>query len=167
MIHHTLQYIFVFALLFGSGCSSSYDPAAEPFKASFPGTPVKNKKTITANGMTLIIDTTTYDFGSGAFLVTFSDYSPGHVQRNGAADVLANVAKGGAAQAGGTITSQKAISLGNHPGLEVQFADAANGMDVRNRIYLVGDRLYQVMAVTKPTTDRAKIDQFLDSFEVK
>lgn len=167
MLHRTLQILCLFAFLSASGCAPSYNPATEPFKAKFPGTPQKMKKSIAPNGIALEIDITVFENASGAYLVMYSDYPQGHVTRTGAETVLTNVANGGAAERGGTITSRTAISLGSHPGQEITLTDPATGMKIRNRIYLVGDRLYQVMTVTKATTDKAKIERFLDSFEVK
>lgn len=159
--------VLLFALLL-AGCSNSYNPAAEPFKATFPGTPKKIKRTLTQNGMTLKIDYTGYEVENGVYAVTYCDYPAGHVKNLGADNVLTGARNGAAASVGGMITSHKTISLGQHKGQEVKITDAAKGMETRNRMYLVGDRMYQVMVVRKGgSTDDAKAEEFFDSFELK
>jgi hypothetical protein len=169
MARHTLTFVLLFALLFGLGCSPSYNPTAEPFKADFPSTPTKIiNRTVSQNGMTLRVHYVGCDFDGGAFAVMYSDYPQGHVQNTGIERVLTGARKGAAANAGGNILSHKSISLGNHKGQEFETNDVAKGMATRIRMYLVGDRLYQVMVVAKSgRMDNSKADQFFDSFELK
>ncbi len=161
--------ILLLALAFtGLGCSPSYDPAAEPFTAEFPGKPKKITRTVTRNGMTLEVHYVGYASGNRAFSVVYSDYPSGHVQSTGAENVLAGARNGAAQSVGGRIVHHESITLGNHVGQEVKIKDAGKGMEMRNRMYLVGDRMYQVMVVAKTgNSENAEANDFLDSFELK
>lgn len=67
----------------------------------------------------------------------------------------------------GRLVSERALSLGGHPGRELQVLSSDGRLALRMRIYLVNSRQYQVVAVApkelRSTEDR---DRFLDSFRL-
>lgn len=160
--------VLLIASLCAAGCAPSYDPAAEPFTADFPGTPKAVTETISQNGMTLEFHYIGYEVDNGVFAVMYCDYPVGHIQRTGPKAVLAGARNGAAASAGGQIISNNSISLGNHVGQETKIRDTAKGLEIRNRMYLVGDRMYQVMVVAESgNAENQEAEDFLNSFELK
>lgn len=66
--------------------------------------------------------------------------------------------------------AEKAIALGEHPGLELSLTGQAQGTRffVRARIYLVKNRLYQIYAMAEHGYEgAADYSKYLDSFKLK
>jgi hypothetical protein len=64
----------------------------------------------------------------------------------------------------GTLIAEKEISLDGHPGLEFT-AEMGSRHYVISRIYVVGNRPYQILAVTRKFQDQANANRFLWSFQ--
>jgi hypothetical protein len=72
---------------------------------------------------------------------------------------------------GGKVSTQKAIKYGRHPGRDLAFehkpAGAPGVQSTRLRIYLVGERLYQIQAAApRGSPNLRDVDAFLDSFSL-
>jgi hypothetical protein len=105
--------------------------------------------------------------GGVAFIVTYSDYPEGYVAKTGAATVYKDAAKEAAGNAKGTIRGEDNCKLGDVGGLEAVIDGPDRGYVERVRIYVVGDRLFQVTYVGPPDSEAGKpaLD-FLDSFRL-
>jgi hypothetical protein len=105
---------------------------------------------------------------TGYFGVTYGDYP---VEPNSAAQketVLDRITKSLAAR-GAEMIGEKKITLAGHPGREFTVDKNIQGTDVvyNWRIYLVGQRLYQLAVVTpKANAGSPDVAKFLTSFEL-
>lgn len=65
----------------------------------------------------------------------------------------------------GTFIAEKEISLDGHPGLEFT-AEMGTKHYVISRIYVVGNRPYQILAITRKDNDQTNANRFLWSFRL-
>lgn len=103
--------------------------------------------------------------GGGLWLAGWADYAPGftfddqaELERN-RDNFIAGI--------GATHTGTKPHAYGTRPGIEFT-AEKAGAFSVRSRVYIIGKRPYQLIAVV-PVVQAASpdIDKFLDSFVYK
>jgi phage FluMu protein Com len=132
------------------------------FTATYPGSP-KKKSEVDALGNTTTMFFVEADWGHIAYFVGYTDIpGAGIVPDPGTVlDAAASVIT--------TVKSKKPIRIDGHPGLEVdgEMMHSGTRMDVTNRIYLVGSRMYQVMVVRERSHQRpADFAKFLDSFRL-
>src|SRR5262249_35408647 len=102
--------------------------------------------------------------------VVYGDYPAKAVSEKGAKPFLDAQTKGSVASLKGKLVSEKAtltLGKGKHPGREIVIALPEKGRFYRARIFLVGTRLYQVVAMGPEDFARGKpADRFLDSFKL-
>jgi hypothetical protein len=69
---------------------------------------------------------------------------------------------------GARLLNEVSITLGNSPGREIRFTAQGEKLLTTQRMYVVGDRLYVIFAVslTSESTEVA-VARFLDSFQLK
>jgi hypothetical protein len=106
---------------------------------------------------------------SQSLMVMYSDYPAKMVQGADIEKIYDGGRDGAVNNVKGQLVSESKIWLYGSPGREIFLKTKANGQDamVRDRIYLVGNRLYQVMAVTLAGKERSsEIETFLDSFRL-
>lgn len=154
--------LFVLGLaLVVAGCSkgfSEFESKEHKFKVMFPGTPQTKKQNVGVEQNMYFVDN-----GSNAYMVFHQDNPPipGGMEK----ELLAKAA--GAMAMTGKILKQTDLNLdGKYPGVEVH-AEVNNpkGAETRNRIYLVGNKLYQVMVIGPASiVNSADANKFLDSF---
>jgi hypothetical protein len=100
----------------------------------------------------------------GLFLAGWVDYAPG-VQVNVQGELAANrdnFIKGVKAR----LLSERPVTLDGHPGIE--FTAESDQASFRSRVYVVGQRPYQLIAVTfKGFDDSASVNHFFSSFQLK
>jgi hypothetical protein len=86
-------------------------------------------------------------------------------EKDGIKETFAGTAQG-ITDEGGKILSTKPLTLGTHPGQELQ-AKLASGMTSRIRVYIVEKRLYLVIATAKSDRNLTKsIEGYLNSFQL-
>jgi len=146
---------------------TEYRSEADRFAAFFPGTPTESSKTVnTAIGP---IEMKIYGVAKKqtAFSVVLSDYPPEHVKRVGSATILDGARDGAVANTQGKLLSELIIEIAGNPGRDLKISAAGGKGTVRAKLFLVGSRLYQVLAVT-PTEDSyaPQVGRFLESFKL-
>lgn len=110
------------------------------------------------------------EVGNRAYVVGYSDY-PAEIMRQSDPEQILDGSRDGAADnLKGQVISENSLTLDNHPGREfVINATAQNNlkMTVKARIYLVKNRLYQVMLATPQNEfNPSDADAFLKSFKL-
>lgn len=96
----------------------------------------------------------------GIFIVAYTDYAIGDAKRELDAN-RDSFLKGMKA----TLVSESDIKLQENPGREIKAA--RDQLNIRSRIYLVGKRYYQAVAITPATLPGdIEADKFLSSFEL-
>jgi hypothetical protein len=105
--------------------------------------------------------------GKAAWMVTSTDYPAGTVKADNQDAILDGVVKGSTEGVKGKLLTQSKITLGKkHPGRSMQ-TDVPNTGIYHARVYLVGDRLYQVIMLgPKELATSPDATKFLDSFKL-
>jgi hypothetical protein len=110
-----------------------------------------------------------------AYVISYTDYPRGAIKPDKKEAFLASVCDGFVKQVGGKERARKKLSLGTgkakHPGQEVVVAVGMaekKQLFYRTRLYLVGDRFFQLtlMGPEDFTTDK-QADEFFSSFKVE
>jgi hypothetical protein len=108
--------------------------------------------------------------GNMEYAVGYVDLPPDKLKQYKTATLLSNMSQHAASAPNGRILSSKAIKLGSYPGHEI-IADGVSSTDssekkvLRMRLYLVGNRLYEVLqAAPKSQSQLPDIQKFFDSF---
>jgi hypothetical protein len=157
----------VVGLFLLSGCGKpefkEFTSTEGRFKVLMPGTPTE--KTETASGVTMKIFSV--EGRNGAYAVAFADMpipageseAQIHKRLNGARD-------GAVANVKGLLKTETKITLSEkHLGREFEASLPEQKGMLRARIYLVNQRLYQIMVVGKPEwTSSSEATKFLESF---
>lgn len=116
------------------------------------------------------IYTFTAETDESAYVVAYSDYPPAIVDETDPEMLLDSSRDGAISNLGGTLVSEEAIDLEGNPGrsLVISTNDAANEpATINSRIFLVENRLYQVLVVTPEDQDtQAASADFLESFDL-
>ena len=100
-----------------------------------------------------------------AYIATYTDYPESVYKDRDNQSILDDVRDGILVNPPGTLLSEAVISLDGHPGRDITYEINDGQITFRARVYLVGNRLYQMLAGT--TTDKASnsdIGKFLESF---
>ncbi len=107
------------------------------------------------------------DMKDRAYIVTYNDYKPGTVDKD-SDKVLAGVIKGNADSLKGKVVSEEKITIGKkkHPGREIRI-EFGEKQIYRARVFLVGDRLYQVVALGPDEFTKSKpVEEYFKSFAI-
>lgn len=127
------------------------------FTISMPGKPIQESNTDSDGSVT---HNFTVVSGETVYLVTYSDLVA-EVERVKPSDIFDAVCKGYIAD-GDKLVNQREIQLGGYPGRSVDLK-ATDGMNGKANIYLIGNRLYQLLLLSSELEDGK---QFFDSFQV-
>ena len=111
------------------------------------------------------------EFSDAWYGVSYSDYPKEIVDGSEPKKMLDGARDGAVGNLGGKLASEKQIKIDGHPGraIEIVATDATAGitMEVTARIYLVENRLYQILVVREKGRDLQKeLDKFFESFKL-
>ncbi len=108
--------------------------------------------------------------GATGYMVGYVDYPQEVVQQGDPAKILDGSRDGAVSNVNGKLVIETKVTLDGHPGRELVIdAKARNGEDgtVRARVFLVNNRLYQVMIVApKGRVSSSAMNDFLQSFKL-
>lgn len=135
------------------------------FSVLFPAAPSRDDKPVaTGPGSPGSYSIFTAKGAGGIWMAGFADYAPGFdfgIQAELEAN-RDNFVKG----TGAVLTESRPLKLGSAPGLEFT-ADKAGQWTARGRVFIVGRRPYQLLAIVPPgDSNAAHVRRFLDSFAV-
>jgi hypothetical protein len=101
------------------------------------------------------------------FSIAYSDYPDSFVTATDPQILLDGSRDGALANIQGRLLSETIIDMNGHPGRELRI-EGPQKLILKSRLYLVGNRLYQVMAVSKPdhSFDK-KIEEVFLSFKIQ
>jgi hypothetical protein len=157
-------------------CSASYSQAdgwkpltSKPgkFMVLMPGEPKEQTQEVPTPAGKIKVTMYIVEKDAIAYFASYNDYPPELVQKSDAETMLNGARDGAVANVKGKLTDEKKIKIDAYPGRDISF-EALGGMFVaRSRIYLVKDRLYQVMVLAPKANGLPKeIDKYLDSFKL-
>ena len=135
------------------------------FEVMMPGTPKLSTETKDSAEGPLTTNLYILSTEEALFLVGYVDYSPSF-NFNVRSEINANRDNFLKGFQGSKLLAEKEISLTGSPGIEFT-ADLPNGRFVTSRIFIVGRRPYQLIAVTTKGADQTATLKFLDSFRAK
>jgi hypothetical protein len=166
--------LMLVVLLMFAGCEvttwKEFESKEGGFSVQMPGPPAEKRQTF--NTQVGSVDarffTVEADRGSSVFMVVYGDY-PEALMATEDRNILLDAARDGAVgNIQGTLLSERAISIGDHPGRELQVQSSDGKLALQIRIYLVRNRQYQVVMVSpKSTPSTADRDRFFNSFKLK
>jgi hypothetical protein len=180
MAHRILAPLILFAAVF-AGCgkpgatSGEWKPLSDAqgkFTVEMPGAPEKASYEMPIASGTMNFISYMVDMPDQAkyFMVLFVDYPAGTSDGSDASahDVMDKYVAGGSRKKNLKLEQKTKITLGDHPGQECLFHEPEYGDKSLWRVYLVGDRLYQLVANWSPKDEGASADaqRFLQSFQL-
>ena len=138
------------------------------FSISFPGSPTQDAQNVNTPVGAIIMHTFMIEKSDSAYMVAYSDY-PESLANQTPPDVILSGARDGAvANVQGRLVSEIFISLQGHLGREILIEAPAAEAFARVRIYLAGNRMYQIMALTSTQQESLadEITSYLNSFVI-
>jgi hypothetical protein len=170
-----MKWSFVFLVLAITATSiTAADPPAwkefvskeGKFKVLMPGTPKESEAETESDFGKGVLHMNSLAASGMMFAANYSDF-PTEVKKVPLKQIYDSSRDGAVANMEGKLAKEKDIKLGDHPGREV-LIDVAGGKRLfRARVYLVGQRLYQVVVFgTKEAATSKDADKFLDSFKL-
>jgi len=135
------------------------------FSASFPETPEEQTQSIDTAAGPITLHGFTVDRGYIAYAVMYSDFPSDLIQQGDPDLLLDGGVDGAVTNVQGNLVSKTTISLDGHPGREFTIESDAQQVTVKGRIFLVDNRLYQVIVViAEGGSFESETAKFLDSF---
>jgi len=136
------------------------------FKVLMPGTPKQDQAETESDFGKGILHMNVVQAGKTMYGANYCDF-PAEIKKAPLKQLFDSSRDGAVANLEGKLANEKDIKLGVHPGREIQI-DVANGKQLfRVRVYLVDQRLYQVVILgTKEHATSKAADKFLDSFKL-
>jgi hypothetical protein len=137
------------------------------FTAEMPAEPAFEKLNEKASSGPYVRYQWLTDQGAKAWIVTYNDYPAGTIAKTGLEQAYKNAVQGSIRSTQGELRSDKVITQAGTSGHEVLIS-IAGPLNMRQRIFIIGDRLYQNIYVGHPgTEDDAEVNAFFASFRVK
>lgn len=160
------------ALLAGAGQGAewkTFESKEGDFRVLFPGKPMRQTQEIPVpGGKTKLHLFLVSPQDDRVYMVSYNDYPEAVVKAQETKTLLDNVVKGNVESLKGKVLSQKEITLGQkkHPGRAV-LIENNEGAQYKAKVFLVGNRLYQVVALgPKEFIEQKETGKYLDSFDV-
>lgn len=156
-----------------SGCGpkewTEFSSGPGNFSVLLPGTPEEQTQSVDTPAGSIDIHMFLLDQGSSAFMVGYSDYPESLIAQADPMLLLDGARDGAVGNVGGTMRSERELTLNSNPGREIKFdvpdsSDLPGGGYAVARLYLVQNRLYQVIGMAKKDVSEEEIIKFLDSF---
>ena len=149
--------------------SSSWQTISdEGFSLSMPGTPSKNDDTIQSAAGPLPLRMYTLSQGYEGYITGYTEYPDIVFTSSEPEDLLDSAQQGAISNIKGEVTSQRAITLGGHPGREIVGTSPDQNIGFTARVFLAKPRMYMLIYTqydkNKPISEDGK--RFLDSFQL-
>lgn len=146
-----------------AGAFTAFEDPNGLFTASYPGTPKEMKQSASSEGTTIDLYSYMLEQEDALYNVMYSSIP------EGAAGDPAAMLEGAVANIPYTIEDSKDITLGEYQGKELKYS-APLGSDTivfYHRVYIAGDHVYQLQAVSESGERTPEIDTFFNSFALK
>jgi hypothetical protein len=136
------------------------------FKVLMPGTPKQDKAETESDFGKGVLFMNVLQAGKAMYGANYSDF-PVEIKKAPIKQVFDSSRDGAVANMEGKLASEKDIKLGEYPGREIRIDVAGGKRLFRVRVFLVEQRLYQVVIFGTPEAATSKeADKFLDSFKL-
>jgi len=141
---------------------TTYSSAPGRFSMLFPGQPTLKEQPVDSAAGKLTNNILMASSGSSAFLASYADYP---LVNDDLQAILDRVRDGAVSGIKGTLIKSTPITHKGYPGRE--FQASGEGLLATFRIYVVNNRLYQMVAVYPPGASTEEVKDFLNSFDLK
>ena len=137
------------------------------FLALFPREPTKRVETANTPQGPLRNHIYSVSEGQSTFSIAVARFRTDHVKAVGQTAVLDGARDGAVLNTLGKLLSELLIELDGYPGREIKISVAGGKVTIQGRMFLVRNRLYQVLVGT-PVDDSYEpaVSRFLDSFRL-
>ena len=138
------------------------------FSVTLPSKPKEQSNKIPTDAGEVDAHMFLVDLKDRAYLVSYNDYKAGSVGAN-TEKVLGGVVDGSARGVKGKLVKDEKITLGEkkYPGHDITIELPGNQGFYRAKVYLVGDRLYQVVALGPDEFIKSKpVEEYFKSFKL-
>lgn len=135
------------------------------FSAEFPNQPKREENTQTAAGVNLVVVTYTSSTGKSAVTLSYTD-SPVELDETSA---LNGAVEGSASRLSGTVKANTDTTIVDHNAADHNAKDVqieTKDATVYERIFLVGKRLYTIVAASEKRTRPSSYDRLLETFKL-
>lgn len=159
------------AALVATGCQqagwTTFSSREGGFSVLLPSPPTEQRQTVNTvagpiEAYFFVVDRQKQD--RFVYTVAYSDYPDAVVEKRDPGAILDGARDGAVKNVRGRLLSELSLSLGGHPGREINIA-VEGTHTIRARLYLVNNRLYQVSVLAPSEKLGSKnVGQFLDSF---
>lgn len=177
MNYRLSQWLLVGALML-TACNSDNPPAPETFASetgefsiAAPAAFEETQQSVETPVGPVDIYTFTAETDDTAYVVAYSDYPTEIIEQTDPQVLLDSSRDGAVTNLGGTLVSEEVIDLEGNPGRSLVINATANedqAATINSRIYLVDNRLYQVLVVAPEGESTPEASEtFLDSFDLQ
>ena len=163
----------ILSVLVVGGCGGSawtdFTSADGRFSVTVPGTFTEETQTIPTGAGDIEMHIFTLDKGDAGYFVRYSDVPAELLAPGNTAALIDGSIQDAFGNVGGSVESQKEITLDGHPGREAtgSFSFEGEAGTLKARAYLVDDRIYMVFAGARGGQGNSTdTDRFLDSFKL-
>ncbi len=169
LVNRLISGVFVYLLIVGSAAAFTLNSDEGRFTIELSEKPAFEKlHEKTAAGYFVDRYQWLLDKGDVAWIVTYGDYPEGDVRKLGAETMYDNGAKGSVDGVKGTLRNQAPVQHSGVRGRELFVFVPEGKMVMRQRLFLLGNRLYQNVYVGPDGTERnGDVEVFFNSFQMR
>jgi hypothetical protein len=121
----------------------AFSPDGGGFSIMLPGTPELQTQTVNTAAGPIVVKMYIVNDNGMAYIVSYNDYPQEAMDQTTPEQVLDGARDGAVANVYGKLLSETILSLDGYPGRQINVGVGDNG--IKARIYLVNNRLYNVM----------------------
>ena len=154
-------------MLAGPAYADAYTSKEWGFSATFPGPAKQTAQPVTTAVGNVTMVSVSYRSDNTGYMISIGDFPKGTVTSRPLAQVYENTANGEAKSVKGTIRKKANFTVDGVVGRDVLIDFASNSKAAHTRIFIVGDRQFQVMFIGPSGSENGKIAlDFLNSFHL-
>lgn len=166
-IVHALCIVLIYTISAGASFAYTLKSDEGRFVADMPAEPTFEKLNEKASSGPYVRYQWLTDQGSKAWIVTYNDYQAGTINKTGLEQAYKNAVQGGVQGVKGELRSEKSITQQGITGKESLVYMPNGPLMMRQRIFILGDRLYQNIYVGPPGSENdSEVNAFFASFKV-
>jgi hypothetical protein len=130
---------------------TTYTSTEGRFAVDLPGPPRQQSQTLNTAVGPVQMYTYMHEFAGGAraYMISFNDYPAAMIQRGNSQRMLDGARDGIVRNLDGTVLNERHFNFGRYPARELQIRVPRQHAVVTARVYLVGARLYQTLALSR------------------
>jgi hypothetical protein len=138
------------------------------FSVQMPAAPKEQVDEYDTDSGKVVVHMNGATVGDMDYIMAYSDYPADLVAAKGAEGILNDARDGAVTNTKGELVAEQALDLNGNPGLFLQVGSPDGKGLAQAKLFLVGNRLYQIfVAGPKENADSEDVQFYLDSFALK